>query len=569
MIATIPAFMPVHQGEVTWSDFFCGAGGSSLGLHHVPGMRVKYALNHWDLAVQAHNANFPDTDHEVTVIEAVHPSRFGRTDCAWFSPSCTSHAYCGPRGNDDESVRSRATMWDVIRWTAHHRYDVVVIENVIEAKLWCDAPGHYEAALAAGKKGCSCGTTYDDWIAEMAKLGYSHQEVFFNSQHALVPQSRDRLYVVFWREGIPTPDLDFAPPSYCSSCDDVVAGVQTWKPATRGSVRDSPRCFEYGKFGENYVYTCPECLSETAPGVVGSHSIIDHDLPIDTIGSRKRPIAANTRHRIRTGIQKVGLNKSVQLQVGGNLFERPGYARLWSLDEPLRTVTTSKYMAVILRYGNAAMSMAGEPGPAVTTSEDIALVMQNMENNIPRPDAIPTPPVTTGGNHMLLTMRNNSSGQAMDQPAPSVAAQGQHHGYLVYNGTPGHVREFGQPAGTVKTKDSQSVIYPFRDGNALRSDVEPAAALTEKKQQALLEISEADIDDMLFRMLDWTELQRAQAMHAMPDGSPYLLTARVKGANGKFKDLNSKQRVRMIGNAVSSPVATMIGFAVADALAAA
>ena len=45
---------------IDWTDIFCGAGGSSLGLELVPGMHVTQALNHWDLAVEAHNANFPN-----------------------------------------------------------------------------------------------------------------------------------------------------------------------------------------------------------------------------------------------------------------------------------------------------------------------------------------------------------------------------------------------------------------------------------------------------------------------------------------------------------------------------
>ena len=181
-MATIPQLLAAQHpgGELTWADHFCGGGGSSLGLGFVPGMRVKYAINHNDLAVQAHAANHPETDHECQAIENVHPSRFGRTDCAWFSPSCTAQSYSGARGMDADSVRSRATMWDVPRWTEHHRYDYVVVENVVEVKLWCDEHPYIDPKTGKEKM-CSCGSSYDSWFRRMELAGYTGQEVYLTA----------------------------------------------------------------------------------------------------------------------------------------------------------------------------------------------------------------------------------------------------------------------------------------------------------------------------------------------------------------------------------------------------
>ncbi len=345
-------------------------------------------------------------------------------------------------------------------------------------------------------------------------------------------------------------------------------------------------------------YTCPQCTAVVAPGVIGSHAIIDHSLPIDTIGSRKRPIAPATRNRIRTGLQKVGTHKSVQLAVGGNLYERPGYARLWSLDDPLRTVTTTPYLAVILRYGGQAAAPRGlgeptmgltahdrqiglvtpagsreatprsteEPTHALTTSERLAVVVPNRTNATGHGLHEPTRTVTTGGNHMLVTLRKNCDGRSPAEPASTVSTGGNHA--IVYNGSPGHVRDGDMPAGTVKTRDSQAVIYPYQTG-VPRPLEQPIDTVSTRDHSALIELTDQDIDDMLFRMLHWQELQRAQAMHVLPDGSPYKLTARVPTGRGTFKELTNEQRVKMIGNAVSSPVATMLAVAVSDALAAA
>lgn len=47
---------------LTLADFFCGAGGSSTGALMVPGVTLKAAANHWDLAIDTHAANHPDAE---------------------------------------------------------------------------------------------------------------------------------------------------------------------------------------------------------------------------------------------------------------------------------------------------------------------------------------------------------------------------------------------------------------------------------------------------------------------------------------------------------------------------
>ncbi len=215
-------------GTLEATDLFCGAGGSSLGLEHVrcPDcgrqlIKVTQALNHWDLAVQAHNENFPDADHDLHDVEIVPADRFKRTPLLWASPECVHHAYCRGKKSDDASAeRSRMTMWDVVRFTEFHRYDAIIVENVIEARLW---------------------EPFDEWFGKICLLGYQGQIVYFNSQFALpTPQSRDRMYVVFWRNGLAPPMLDFKPTAWCDNCQLVVNGVQGWKKASPGSLRTEP-----------------------------------------------------------------------------------------------------------------------------------------------------------------------------------------------------------------------------------------------------------------------------------------------------------------------------------------
>jgi len=588
----------VGMGILEATDLFCGAGGSSLGLEFVCCPRcgrqliqVTQCLNHWDLAVEAHNANFPDADHDVHDVEVIPAARFRRTPLLWASPECVHHAYCrGKKDPDDESAeRSRATMNDVLRFTDYHRYDAVIVENVIEARLW---------------------EPFDEWRAAIEDLGYSSQIVYFNSQFALpTPQSRDRMYVIFWRDGIPQPDLDFTPTSWCSHCETVVPGQQFWKKASKGGVRTQPGKFEWGRYGQQYVYVCPNCWQDVAPAVMGAKTIIDWSLDMKRIGDREKPLAPKTRERIRTGLQRLDTLDPITVKVGGHLYERPGYARVWSVHDPLRSVTGTLDTGVVVPQSNEQLVLrvggqspapigTGQPMGTVTAHDrQLALVMPNMNNNGAKTAEEPIGAVTTGNRHMLIrvnrsgerralttdeptptvaghgemalvSFRNHGDAQTVEIPAHTVTAGGYHHGVLVYNGVPGFVRSLEDAAGTVTGRDKQSLLVPYYSNGRAKTTEFPMGALTGKDREALV-ISEADIDDCLFRMLQWQELLAAQQMHIMPNGQPYRLEAKRKNKRGQIRDLSNELRTKMIGNAVSSPVATMLGSAVAQSLMAA
>lgn len=140
--------MPRKKSFITITDQFCGAGGSSIGAT-LAGGEVRLAMNHWKLAIETHNTNFPDVDHECTDISAVDPRRYASTDILITSPECTNHSLAKgkPRrfykedlfGNvliDPSEERSRATMWDVPRFAEYHDYNIIVVENVVDAGKW-------------------------------------------------------------------------------------------------------------------------------------------------------------------------------------------------------------------------------------------------------------------------------------------------------------------------------------------------------------------------------------------------------------------------------------------------
>jgi DNA (cytosine-5)-methyltransferase 1 len=82
----------MKNSYVTVTDQFCGAGGSSLGAT-LAGAEIKLALNHWKLAIETHNSNFPNVAHDCTDISACDPRRYPSSDILITSPECTNHSW--------------------------------------------------------------------------------------------------------------------------------------------------------------------------------------------------------------------------------------------------------------------------------------------------------------------------------------------------------------------------------------------------------------------------------------------------------------------------------------------
>ncbi len=339
--------MPRKNSHITVTDQFCGAGGSSQGVRRLSqryggGVQVKLALNHWKLAIETHNTNFPETLHDCTDVSACDPRRYPSTDILITSPECTTHSPAGGNNHkalkkqmdlfetgaiDPATERSRATMWDVCRFAEYHKYNAIIVENVVEAKTrWA---------------------LFDVWLQAMHTLGYNHRCVYLNSMHAHpTPQSRDRMYVVFWRKGNKAPMLDYMPLAYCPKCSRDVHAIQTWKRSDK----------QYGKYKQQYVYCCGSCTTVVDPYYYASFNCIDWsdigerigDKPLKHYkdaykGEHMLPLAPNTLTRIDNGIEKHGGNPIVVHRAYGKEARN-----VWrSVTEAFFTQATSESQALI------------------------------------------------------------------------------------------------------------------------------------------------------------------------------------------------------------------------------
>ena len=451
--------MARHDDELTVMDWFCGAGGSSQGVHAVPGVRVERAANHWKLAIESHATNFPQTSHYQGDIRKAPVWDWPVTDIFWASPECTNWSVAKGKkrdfvsamqgslldllaGLDEEEAEpsaeeeSRALMEEVPLYLrgVQERGGLVkagIVENVVDVRAW---------------------DQWDRWIGEIHKLGYRTRIIALNSMHAnprsvhAAPQSRDRLYVGYWHESLGrTPDWDkwLRPRAWCSGCDAYVQAMQVFKDPQR----------DMGRYRSQYVYRCPNtsCRNRVVePEALPAAVAIDWSIPGQRIGDRVKPLAEKTLRRIEAGLRK---------------FAQPVTV------EASRALAVPPLMVPVEgRDGKEALSAYG-PLRTMTTRNETGLAW------------LPFIAELRGGGSVARTVTESLA---------TVTASGNHHGLVTPQGF------------------SEHMLIPYYGNAVPRSVTEPIGALTTRDRYALVR-SEVQLEDVLFRMLEPHEIGRAMS----------------------------------------------------------
>lgn len=581
-------------------SWFCGAGGDSQALHHVPWLDLFLVANHWDRAIESHAANFPWVEHYKGDIREAPVERWPVADFFWASPECPQWSNARGKRRDfatsmqddlfgeaappEEVERSRALMEEVPQYLrgVQQRGGLVlagVAENVIDVRAW---------------------DQWDRWLGEIKALGYKVRVIALNSMHAnprsmlRAPQSRDRLYVAYWHRSLgrdPEWDKWLRPAAWCPTCDEQVYAMQVFKNPAR----------DMGRYRQQYVYRCPRttCRNQILePHVLPAAVAIDWGLPGQRIGDKPlkeffedkaktkslgfHPLAPKTLARIQAGLDRFA--RPLMVPAGGTWRTEAA-----SVTEPMPTRTTRENDGLAvppfiteLRGGSNVRSVT-DPLATVATSgghhglaiPPLLIPVEGRDGKEPASANNPLRTQTARNEtglawlpYMVELRGGSSDARSILDPTASVTASGNHLGVAARewpaamvmrnNGSKGdggeHCTPVEEPFRTMTTAGHQSLVtwehllVPYYGNGQARTVREPVGTLSTRDRYALIQ-GDVDIEDVLFRMLEPHEIGRAMSF-----ADDYIVLG------------SKRERVRQYGNAVTPPAAEVIACALVEAI---
>jgi site-specific DNA-cytosine methylase len=558
-------------------DLFAGFGGLTKGIE-LAGFTTIMAANHNAYKVKVHEANHPDAEHWIADLVDPESSDYHSArdlppaDLLVAGVSCTNHSQANTQKAYEQrmslfdlddpdfdarvtrSERDRATANCVLAYAAQHHPRMILVECTTELTSWGPA--------IPGRPKIGDGSTYRWWLKQFDNLNYRHKVLYLNSQFFGVSQSRNRYYCAFWKKGLPTPDLEHRPASWCGRCSKIVPAVWSWKtgiPLT-GSV-----CY-----GKQYNYRCPRCRSEVVPPMSPSLNALDLSNLGTRIGDRVKPLAPATMARAERCRQRFAEFPAI-LMPAKSVYGTERHP--W---QPMATQTSQQETA-LLSVGAVAGKVllagvdnyqgaprgVGEPLPTQGGSETMGLLtaglMANRENATSRSVGEPMATIIgnagSGGIGVLsagvVPFRRNTVPTVHAEPMPTVTSE-QVPGLLTAAGTiknNGALDEakyrahpVSDPLGTVVASGANQALlfsgWHEQTGGGPVSTGEWRAAL-----------AELALEDCYFRMLGPHEVGRGCGFDV-----------NFPGYQGSFVVWGSaRDQVDGFGNAVSPQVGEWIG----------
>jgi DNA (cytosine-5)-methyltransferase 1 len=427
---------------VFWIDLFCGAGGTSTGIHlsNAKNVFVAACVNHDANAIKSHSENHPFTLHftedirDFAVVEhlvyLVTELRKEFPECKikiWASLECTnfSKAKGGlSRDADSRTLAEHMFMYMILQ------PDVFWFENVREFMAWgpLDKNGKPESR--------NNGRDYLRWVKKLKSYGYDFDAKILNAADFGAYQSRERLFLQFPKKG-----YSFAWPEQTHT-----------KKGSKNSLFDIPKW-------------------------KAVRDVLDLKDEGQSIFSRKKPLSENTEKRILAGLKKFvakGDDKFIKKYYSGRpegkVISVDGPAgtvrcsdgqaivkvepfsmqynsgndenRVKSLDEPVGTITTGNSHAIVTPESFITQRNSGDPkskivdinGPARTitqTAGNQEIVTASHLNTYYGNGGLhsidgPSPSVTTKDRiakidlKFLLDYQYNTSAHSMDNPSPTL-----------------------------------------------------------------------------------------------------------------------------------------------------
>lgn len=177
-------------------DLFAGIGGIRMGFDNAFGNDIETVfVSEWDKAAQqTYKANFTDDFDIAGDITEVNEKEIPSFDICLAGFPCQAFSMAGRHGgfNDDYKGRCRGTLFqDVVRICDYHKPKVIFCENV--------------KGLTIHDKG----RTFEVIRGAFEEIGYKVFYNVLNSKDFGVPQNRERIYLVCFRNDIAPKEFAF------------------------------------------------------------------------------------------------------------------------------------------------------------------------------------------------------------------------------------------------------------------------------------------------------------------------------------------------------------------------
>ena len=382
----------MSQRKLLVVDLFCGAGGLSeaatIALRKLDRPYKLRCLNHWQLAIDTHQANHPEAEHYCQDIASARPIVIvpeGSLDLLIAAPTCTFFSQA--RGGRPTSDQQRMDPWHIVTWLTELRTKRLLLENVPEIMKWGPVDPRTGKPIKSRE-----GEYFRAWIAAIRALGFK----------------------VDWRLPV------------CADFGDATTRRRFILQARSDGKRIEWPQPSHGKDVHHRA-------SLFAPAIVRpwrtARDCIDWSIPGRSIFGRKHPLSPKTIQRIYAGATKFQWPEPYIVVLRQHMDAR-------SIDLPLPTVATGGHIGLAQPFlcGAGGPEYAGkpvsvvEPFKTITTENHRALVMPfvlaQAQGGTARPVSRPMPTIPGGGAHALIAPYYGSgSGKtcsSVHEPLPTI-----------------------------------------------------------------------------------------------------------------------------------------------------
>lgn len=368
------------MAKIYWIDLFCGAGGTSSGIHFSSkDVQVLACVNHDKNAIKSHELNHPNTNHftedirDFAVVEKIKKlvdqvrlKEPGVIINLWASLECTN--FSKAKGGLPKNADSRTLADHMFMYIEAINPEYFYIENVREFLCWgpLDEKGKPVSRLN--------GDSFVKWKHTIEKYGYTSEWKILNAADFGSYQSRERLFIQFAKQGF----------------------NKEWPEQTHTKKSNSLELFPLPKWKP-------------------VREILDLNDQGKSIFARKKPLSENTLKRIYAGLEKF-----VAIE-----------------DSNYKNFQKNKQSIVSLQtyYGNGGIHSLNDPSPTVTTKDRIAKIEvnfldQQFSKSLPISLDQPCNALTTvpkysliKAKHFLFNPQYKSKGKSIEEPCFTLIAR--------------------------------------------------------------------------------------------------------------------------------------------------